>query len=180
MVLAPCPAGELMKWKVMWCRNEGCPPHSKLPTATAAHSFCAFLLIGNRLRQTDEMADYNGSLKSKSGKSMQDLAVEYKGWVESDRRVTRGISIVAIVVWAMMRWVVLPRWPWTIRGQALLGLIAFAALLKVAHSAVCQRTRIDEFTTSLVRAGVRRLVFPRESEGPINHKNKRTRPSGCA
>ena len=117
----------------------------------AAHSFCAFLLIGNRLRQTDAIADYDGSLKSESGKSMQDLAVEYEGWVENDHRVTRGFCIVGVVVWAVMRWVVLPRWQSAIQGQALLGLIAFAALLKAAHGAVCQRTRIDEFTTSLLR-----------------------------
>ena len=84
---------------------------------------------------------------------MQDLDVEYKGWVESDHRLTRGNSIVGIVVWAVMRWVVLPRWQWAMQGQALLGLIVFAALLKAAHGAVCQRTRIDEFTTSLLRAG---------------------------
>src|SRR5262249_3578046 len=107
----------------------------------------------NRLRQTDSIADYDGSLKSASGKSMQDLAAEYKRWVESDHRLTRGISIVAVVVWAVMRWVVLPRWQWAIQGQALLGLIAFAPLLKAAHGAVCQRTRIDEFITSLLRAG---------------------------
>ena len=119
----------------------------------AAHSFCAFLLIGNRLRQTDAIADYDGSLKSESGKSMQDLAVEYKGWVENDHRLTRGISMVGVVVWAVMHWVVLPRWQWAIQGQALLGLIAFVAMLKAAHGAVCQRTRIDEFITSLLRAG---------------------------
>jgi len=84
---------------------------------------------------------------------MQDLAAEYKGWVESDHRVVRGISIVGVVVWAVMRWVVLARWQWAIQGQAPLGLIAFVALLKAAHGAVCERTRIDEFTTSLRRAG---------------------------
>ena len=119
----------------------------------AVHSFCAFLLTGNRLRQTDVIADYNGSLKNASNESMQDLAMEYKGWVERDHRITLIISVIATIVWALMRWVVLPRWQWAIQAQAVLGLIAFAALLKAAHVAICQRTRIDEFTTNLTRHG---------------------------
>ena len=111
----------------------------------AAHSFCAFLLTGNRIKQTDVPNDFDPKLK--------DLGDLYKQWVQSDHRVTFWISVAATIVWAVMRWVVLPWSHWAVQLQALLGLGVFVMLWMASVEAVKQRTTIDEKTTEAVQQG---------------------------
>jgi hypothetical protein len=105
----------------------------------SAHAFCGFLITSNRLGQTDVGSDFHPDL--------HELGKEYERWVRSDQRGALAMSVLFAALWAGMRWVVLPRWQWTVTAQAIIGIAAFAMLCKVAWAAANQRRRIDEFVT---------------------------------